>query len=789
MNNILFRIVKAICRSEKRQIVASIIAIVLTTTLFTMVFTVYNNMHKTVDEGLMRQAGGKAQATISLATKEEYNRIKNDESIDQISYTVLLGELTDVVGTEIRVASDEVEATNDFSNPTVGRLPDKDNEIAMDKSVLEILGYPAQIGEEINISYSVADVEMEGSFVLAGYWDRDKALPASYIWVSESYYDSDYIQKIISSYRKANPDSVIGMIEIGIIFNDGNNIESQLDAIISNYNIDPNTHVWGVNEAYTGNATLGVGAWVSVISIILFIILCGYLMISNMFEIGISNKVHIYGLLKAIGCTKKQMKAIVGYQAGIILCVGAPIGVLVGISCNKVLMPIIIKQFDVIISTDSFDFKVLLFSVLFSVITIALSIFQPIKTLSGLSIISAINSSDVDKKSAKIKVKKISSVYNLSLYNVLRNRKRTVLVVLSIMMTMTLVNGIYSFSTSFDLDRYISNSIVSDYSVASNDYYSDYEPVALDKGLISYINNMNIIDDVGYMYYEEQADDDGNILQIYGVNRKSYENIGQLERHVTYDELLQEGGTLLVQVDDDSLESTYSDKVSFIDNTGIMETREIINVVNMPYCISCGYALNDAMAILLPEEDFIKLFGKEKLPYMALLYSSANSEINTLLNNYISSNGVKAQYLSREKIKEEFYDTQNSFILVGISFSCLIALISIINFLNTMVVSIMERRRELSILKCIGMTRKQMYKMLNTESVISIIISILLSVTIGAILLQISLKTLLDNSAYADLHISVLPSVICGATFVILSLFITRKYTKDIESFNENEHI
>ncbi len=60
---------------------------------------------------------------------------------------------------------------------------------------------------------------------------------------------------------------------------------------------------------------------------------------------------------------------------------------------------------------------------------------------------------------------------------------------------------------------------------------------------------------------------------------------------------------------------------------------------------------------------------------------------------------------------------ENMFLLVGGVTSLIIGAIGILNFINAMLTSIISRRREFAMLQSIGMTNKQLNKMLILEGV------------------------------------------------------------------------
>ena len=72
---------------------------------------------------------------------------------------------------------------------------------------------------------------------------------------------------------------------------------------------------------------------------------CGYLLIYNVFDMGVTNDVRQYGLLRTIGMTPKQVKGLVRKQAMYLFLIGTPIGVLLGILLGKGMLPAVLQMF------------------------------------------------------------------------------------------------------------------------------------------------------------------------------------------------------------------------------------------------------------------------------------------------------------------------------------------------------------------------------------------------------------------------------------------------------------
>lgn len=103
--------------------------------------------------------------------------------------------------------------------------------------------------------------------------------------------------------------------------------------------------------------------------------------------------------------------------------------------------------------------------------------------------------------------------------------------------------------------------------------------------------------------------------------------------------------------------------------------------------------------------------------------------------------------------------------ILGGGLSLILALIGILNFVNVMVTGVNTRRREFAVLESIGMTPKQMKRMLALEGLTYAIISCGLVVTLG-VAIDIWIFSLFKKQA--DYAIFTFPAIPLGLSVVII---------------------
>lgn len=110
---------------------------------------------------------------------------------------------------------------------------------------------------------------------------------------------------------------------------------------------------------------------------LLLIVFTGYLIIYNVFQISVTNDIRFYGLLKTIGTTGRQIKALLRQQALLLSCIGIPIGLVLGWMVGGLLAPMVIQRLDGVVSTVSVHPLIFVGSALFALFTVLLSCAKP----------------------------------------------------------------------------------------------------------------------------------------------------------------------------------------------------------------------------------------------------------------------------------------------------------------------------------------------------------------------------------------------------------------------------
>ena len=89
---------------------------------------------------------------------------------------------------------------------------------------------------------------------------------------------------------------------------------------------------------------MGGGMIAAAVFGVLMILLAGYLIIYNIFRISILKDIWLYGQLKTIGTSPKQLKYMVKRQGYLLALAGIPAGLILGWLLGNVLLPLIMAS-------------------------------------------------------------------------------------------------------------------------------------------------------------------------------------------------------------------------------------------------------------------------------------------------------------------------------------------------------------------------------------------------------------------------------------------------------------
>ncbi|EMJ5759493.1 FtsX-like permease family protein [Clostridioides difficile] len=656
-----------------------------------------------------------------------------------------------------------------------GKLPSKENEIVLDSGALKALGYKNKdLGEKIKISYNdyKSDKKIEKEFIISGILKTSEISEAGkyyYAIISESYMRNtrDMSQEDFNIYVKFNDKSNLSIEQA----------KEKLDKIANDIGLD--TINTAVNENYINALKPDMETIMGGVFVGLVIVLSSILVIYNIFYISIVTKVQEFGKLRAIGATKKQVKNIVFKEGFILAGIAIPIGIILG----YVLANIIIKSF-MDIDVKSSRLPVILSVVVISFISVVLSLLKPMKVASKVSIVDAVRytGNKISNKSKRKGYKNIN-LKRLSHANLERNKKRTYMTLASLILSGTIFITVSTALESFDAEKMAREHFPYDIEVRLSGYEmnSDKNPK----------DNLNILQ----MDNPLSKDFFNQIKNMEGIKRIESARsvkIGMEDYDVEfkYD--------LLQSINENDVKSLNKNIIDGKINLERLQTGDEIVITHVDTAKEMGVKAGDKIRLTLYDGDkkIKKEFKVQAIAMGVPSFGIGKDFIDrTLKYDSTSSLGIYTEEGKYQEIKDsikkiaknngfletDFIDSRIesnkatiSFIkIMGYTLTGIIGVIGFMNLVNTMITSIVTRKKELGMLQAIGLTNKQLVKMLNSEAMYytsgMMIGSILFGGILGYIAVIFLKKTGLSYATYSLPIVPILLMIVC----ILIAQFIT----------------
>lgn len=347
---------KSLAANRTRNLIA-VLAIALTAVLFTSLFTIALSINEGIQQSNFRQVGGFSHGGFKYLTEEQFQELRDDPLIDQWGVRRFLGMPTDVPFNKAHVEvgwSDANYAHWSFCDPVEGSLPQEGtDQAATDTQVLALLGIEPELGAQFTLTFDVDGHETTQTFTLCGWWERDGAVQASHMLIPESRVDA--ILDEVGVDPNNPTDGMTGTWNLDVMLKSGSRqIEQDLNQILASHGYQSETPGenyidTGINWGYTGaqlSDSMDPATAAVIAGMLLLILLTGYLIIYNVFQISVAGDIRFYGLLKTIGTTGRQLKRIIRYQALALSALGIPLGLLAGWLIGGQLTPVIIARLD-----------------------------------------------------------------------------------------------------------------------------------------------------------------------------------------------------------------------------------------------------------------------------------------------------------------------------------------------------------------------------------------------------------------------------------------------------------
>lgn len=483
-------------------------------------------------------------------------------------------------------------------------------------------------------------------------------------------------------------------------------------------------------------------------------------LIYNSFHISMNERVHQYGILMSVGATAKQLRGAVLFEGVCIGCIGIPIGIAVGIGGLWALLPAVSRTLATMVSdygeklTVSVSLPALLGAVLISMVTILISAYIPAKKAAATPVMDCIRQTGEIKTEAKsVRIRRSAwKLYGLegtlALKNFKRNKKRYRSIVMSLTLSIVLAVAGSAFGTILKKigREYTGQQADGDVSFVTQDlgeeefagFYDkmrNLEGITRSTWQADYFYT-GITEDLPEDFLEsyraaEGDDSEGGSQQVTLYTQFIEDDIYTAyveELGLPVEEYTGEDGKVLICVMNAEDHTTYfaGDSMHFsLLSSAEGGTKEICATFEDNYPLDGVYELDGddvyvfvvtAPLSMKPQfEDALAADGRVHLG--AFFWTDVPRQIVGEIQTMLVEEGITADYrlYNLSQAFEIYRRTEVMVNLFTYTFTVMIALIAVANVFNTISTNIRLRRRELAMLRSVGMSDKGFNRMMRFE--------------------------------------------------------------------------
>lgn len=801
----IVRLSKNILNANKSRRNILLLAIALTSILFTSLFSVALGLGKSMETQTMKTIGTISHGSFKELSDKDINILSKDKDLKEFSIREKVGILDDEKISAELSYMDKKGFEWSLIEKVKGKFPEKENEVFIDTATAKKLGYKGEIGEEIEVPFKIEKpytgeiIEKKSDkFIISGTFQSPID---SNVGVGQIYLSKAYVDKL--SLPENNKDVEVMLKNSFMIRDKLLKIAERNGYKVADNpgNLSGNEIRIGVNFAYifSGDSSFDFKTFLPFLAFLILVMFAGFLIINNIFKISVNEDINLIGLLKTIGMTKPQIKKLVHLESFIVSIPSIIIGNAIGISIGQIILNKIFST-NVMLANINLSLAlillVILFSTIFTLLTVFLSVMSPAKYAAKIS---PIDASKYNETQVKKKYKSNSiSLGKLAKRQVFSNKFRFVSIVLSMSLSAVILNSILTYTSNIDLEKGISDVIVTDYNIASPKYfrymYSGSEDGIKDN-FIDEIENQKGFKAGGALYYygyeyayPDIKIEDNKVAPIllgiddYLINKEKF-----IEGEFNKDKW-NNGSYAIVGEDSDKKSSFKTgDKIKIKVKNSIKEVQ-IIGKINYNFSDGLRYypiIQENQFDESSPELDveyfylnpnlYKELTGDNSImSYGFDVEDSEKENFDKLLKSF--ENNPDFSYDSRDLQIKSFKDFKNLIEFVGYSLSIVLFLISVLNFINVIATEILRNMVNLSILEAIGMTKKNIKKYLVKKNLIYSLCGLVFSFIIMLLVDKYILIDFMEQTKWTSYKFVIMPLILVNFVNIIIGIIFTGKF-------------
>lgn len=772
---VIKRIAKTNLKSNFRRSITMIFAVLLSSFLLFSVFTVgltYLKMNKLQN---IRLNGADFDAVLYGVTEEQKTILDNDENVKQFGILTVAGAVRETETDKtpgVGLLYADAVLWDDMMSPTrtflLGKYPTNENEIMVTEEALKKCGFEnKKTGDEITFVYEIKEKRQEKTFRISGIWGGFGIVDN--FFVSKAFCEQEGIEELYNS-------------RCDISFEKTRMSEEEQQAFIDKMELGKSQRLFYVYEF--GNAA---EIFWGIAGIVVVTCLSAYLLIYNIMYLSVAGNIRYYGLLQTIGMTGKQIRSLIKKQMIWIGGIGISLGLFLGFFVSFSLIPVAIESLGMKQEQTGqvqvvFHPAVFLLTILLTGFSVWYAARKPMRLAESSSPIEALGYRPVSGIRKGHTTKKGNLIRRMAVEQLTRNKKKTVVTMLSLSASLSVFVCLMILLHTQSAREYVYNFRGLDMVVANDTIQNvvveqDEEGKKQLQG-VKQILNQEILEKI------KKTDGVSAVFPVSCVStvipwepevsdvwmREFYETWmdipyeNDLEEYKNHPENF---ASALIGITEEDFRALNQELKAPVDETSFLNGETCILYRNGLFDLDekkmigknilCGEYenpentrsfkivaltdINDYTALLgypptmIVIDKAVSSFAKEPIIFkVGIQYEKefderAEATVENILRK--SPNASDFSWESKIGQAEIVEKAQGHMAEIGFGIVAILAVIGIMNYINTSVGNIQSRRKEISIMESVGMSEHQVRKMLVWEGIFYTGGVMLLTLTVG----------------------------------------------------------
>lgn len=532
-----------------------------------------------------------------------------------------------------------------------------------------------------------------------------------------------------------------------------------------------------------GNAT---EIFLGLSGIALVTVLSAYLLIYNIMYLSVAGNIRYYGLLQTIGMTGRQIRQLMKKQLLWIGGIGMLAGILIGAGTSFFLIPVVVKTFvsgkEMGAVQVTFHPVIVLLTVLLTGCTVWYAGRKPTKIAVGSSPVEALEYRVVSSVRKRHKTRKGSLIVRMALEQLTRNKKKTMVTMLSLaaslsvflcLITLLHTQSAREYSYNYmGLDMVLKNDTINNMvlnrAAEGEEQIQGVHPI-LNEELLNEIRQtdgveevlptitvptivpwekevtdvwmrefyetwMNIPYEDDIEEYQQHPENFGSSL--VGITEEDFRALNAEMEQPVDEEAFLSGKTCILYrhglfgLDEKELRGKQISCEEYVhpENTRTFEIAGMTDVGD--YVSLLGFP--PTMIVI---DDAVKAFTEKPIVFrVGIRYAEEyhkETEDAILSNIEESPNKTDFSWDSKIEQAENVKAAQGHMMEIGFGIVLILGIIGVMNYINTSVGNMQSRQKEISIMESVGMTERQVKKMLVWEGIFYTGGVLFLTLTVG----------------------------------------------------------